>query len=342
MRAWQNAPMVATIIACTRRRTLALALAAAPQLALVRAHPALAGGAGFEGFLASVRSEAERRGIQPVTISSAFAGLSPDPKVIDLERHQPEFTETWAEYSAAVLSADRISKGHSLYAASRALLVRVTESYPASPAVVMGIWGLESNYGAFQGGFSVIRSLATLAYATSRGSYFRSELIAALEILSHGDVSPGGMVGSWAGAMGQPQFMPSAYLTYAVDFDGTGQRNIWTDTADVLASIANYLVRSGWRAGEPWGRQVLPPATLSAALAAGGAVQPVSRWSALGFRRLDGHKLTETNIAARLIMPGGPTGPAYLAFPNFQAIRRYNPSDFYALGVGLLGDLVTS
>lgn len=330
--------MIERTIGCTRRRALGIALVATPLLS-ARARGA---GTGFEGFLASVRSEAERRGIAPAAISDAFAGLSPDPKVIELERHQPEFTETWTEYSAAVLSADRIAKGRSLYATNGALLASVTGAYPASAAIVMGIWGLESNYGAYQGGFSVLRSLATLAFATTRGSYFRSELIAALEILSHGDVSRGGMVGSWAGAMGQPQFMPSAYLTYAVDFDRTGRRDIWTDTADVLASIANYLIRNGWRAGEPWGRQVLPPPRFSAGLAAGGAERTVQAWATLGFRRLDGRPLTEANMRARLLLPGGPAGPAYLAFPNFQAIRRYNPSDFYALGVGLLGDLVTS
>lgn len=326
----------------TRRRALGIALAAAPVLPSFLARPALAADPGFQGFLASVRAEAERRGISAATISAAFAGLAPDPKVIDLNRHQPEFTETWAQYSAAVLSADRISQGQSLFAANRDLLARVTRAYPVSASVVMGIWGLESNYGGYQGGFSVVRSLATLAYSTSRGGYFRSELIAALEILGHGDVTPQNMVGSWAGAMGQPQFMPSAYLTYAVDFDGTGQRNIWSDTADVLASIANYLVQSGWRAGEPWGCQVLPPPTLAPGLDASGDARPLADYARLGFRALNGAPLANAAIPARLLMPGGAAGPAYLAFPNFAAIRRYNPSDFYALGVGLLGNRVTS
>ena len=327
---------------CTRRRALGMTLAASPVLPLLLARSAQAADTGFESFLASVQAEAERRGIAAATVSAAFAGISPDPKVIELDRHQPEFTETWAEYATAVLSADRISQGRALFAANRDLLARVTRSYPVSPGVVMGIWGLESNYGGYQGGFAVVRSLATLAYSASRGGYFRSELLAALEILGHGDVTPRNMLGSWAGAMGQPQFMPSAYLTYAVDFDGTGQRNIWSDTADVLASIANYLVQSGWRAGESWGRQVLPPASLSPELAASSATRPLVAFSRLGFLGLDGSPLPGSTIPARLIMPGGSAGPAYLVFPNFQAIRRYNPSDFYALGVGLLGDRVTS
>jgi len=332
---WQNARMRPIL----RRRTLGMALGAAP---LLLARPSLAADYGFAGFLASVGAEAERSGVPAATVSAAFAGLSPDPQVLSLDRHQPEFTLTWAQYAADTLTSDRIAQGRTLYASDRALLARVTASYPASPSVLMGIWGLESNYGGNEGGFEVVRSLATLAYGAGRGGYFRSELIAALRILAHGDVAPGAMLGSWAGAMGQPQFMPSAYLAYAVDFDGTGQRNIWTDQADVLASIANYLVQSGWRAGESWGRQVLPPRALSPQLASGDVTQPLGAWSNLGFRTLDGGPLPPASLSARLLMPGGPSGPAYLAFPNFQAIRRYNPSDFYALSVGLLGDLVTS
>ena len=322
-----------------RRRALGLALGAAP---LLLARPGLAADSGFAGFLASVGAEAERSGIPAATVSAAFAGLSLDSKVLDLDRHQPEFTLTWAEYAADTLTSDRIAQGRTLYASDRDLIARITGSYPASPGVLMGIWGLESNYGGDEGDFEVIRSLATLAYGAGRGGYFQSELIAALRILAHGDVAPDAMLGSWAGAMGQPQFMPSAYLAYAVDFDGTGRRDIWSNPADVLASIANYLVQSGWRAGESWGMQTLPPPAFSPELASGGVTQPLGAWSNLGFRALDGSPLPGTELSARLLMPGGTGGPAYLVFANFQAIRRYNPSDFYALSVGLLGDLVTS
>ncbi len=326
-----------------RRRALGLALGAAPPLLapLFFVRPGLAA-SGFSGFLASVGAEAERSGVPAATISAAFSGLSLDPKVLDLDRHQPEFTLTWSEYAADTLTSDRIAQGRTLYASDRSLLGRIAASYPASPSVLMGIWGLESNYGGNEGGFEVIRSLATLAYGAGRGGYFRSELIAALRILAHGDIAPSAMLGSWAGAMGQPQFMPSAYLAYAVDFDGTGRRDIWNNPADVLASIANYLVQSGWRAGESWGRQVLPPASFSPQLAGGGVTQPLGAWSNLGFRAVDGGPLPYASTSARLLMPGGQSGPAYLVFANFQAIRRYNPSDFYALAVGLLGDLVTT
>jgi membrane-bound lytic murein transglycosylase B len=309
---------------------------------LLLTRPGLAADEGFTGFLDSVGAEAERSGVPAATVNAAFSGLTLDPKVLDLDRHQPEFTLTWSEYAADTLTSDRIAQGRSLYASDRDLLARVTSAYPTSPSVLMGIWGLESNYGGNQGSFEVVRSLATLAYGAGRGSYFRSELIAALRILAHGDVAPDGMLGSWAGAMGQPQFMPSSYLAYAVDFKGSGRRDIWNDPADVLASIANYLVRSGWRAGESWGQQVLPPTALSPQLAGGGATQPLGAWANLGFRAVDGGPLPATSLDARLLVPGGPGGPAYLVFPNFQAIRAYNPSDFYALAVGLLGDLVSS
>jgi membrane-bound lytic murein transglycosylase B len=322
-----------------RRHVLGMALGL-PSLLFTR--QGFAANYGFAGFLDSVGAEAEHAGIPAGIVNAAFSGLTLDPKVLDLDRHQPEFTLTWSEYAADTLTSDRIARGRSIYAADRELLSRVTSVYPASPSVLMGIWGLESNFGGNEGSFEVIRSLATLAYGAGRGDYFRSELIAALRILAHGDITPSGMLGSWAGAMGQPQFMPSSYLAYAVDFEGNGRRDIWNDPADVLASIANYLVRSGWRWGESWGRQVLPPPTLSPQLAGGGVIQPLSAWAALGFRAIDGGPLPATALDARLLVPGGPGGPAYLVFQNFQAIRAYNPSDFYALAVGLLGDLVTT
>lgn len=320
---------------CFRRRTVL----AMPALLAASPGTARAAAPGFQGWLDGVGAEAVRSGVRRGVVEAAFAGLVPDPKVIELDHHQPEFTETWAQYSGQTLTAARISEGRGLYGEYRTLVSRVLRAYPAGAGVIMGIWGLESDYGAYQGGFNVVRSLATLGFDTTRGGYFRSELLAALRILGHGDVTPHGMLGSWAGAMGQPQFMPTAYLTYAVDFDGTGRRDIWGDPADVLASIANYLVRSGWRAGESWGRQVLPPAR-SAAF--GGASRSLGEWSRAGFRNLNGSRLTPAGEIARLVSPAGAGGPAYLVGPNFQAIRRYNPSDFYALAVGLLGDLVVT
>ena len=184
---------------------------------------------------------------------------SPNQKVLDRDRHQPEFTMTWARYRALVITDKRITDGRQAVAANRALVPASRQRYGVGPGVIAGIWGLESSFGTGTGDFQVVEALATLAWEGRRASFFRGELLAALKILDHGDVAPGGMTGSYAGAMGQPQFMPSSYLRYAVDFEGHGRRDIWTSTPDVLGSIANYLAQSGWRAGQTWGQAVSVP-----------------------------------------------------------------------------------
>ena len=186
----------------------------------------------------------------------------------------------------------------------------------------------------------MIEALATLAWEGRRAGFFRSQLIAALKILDHGDVAASRMLGSYAGAMGQPQFMPDSYLRYAVDFDGTGRRDIWDNTADVLGSIANYLQSSGWRDGEPWGQPISVPANFSAETGRD-ARRSLGDWQAIGVRREDGTGFSRTNPMGAVLLPDGPGGGAFMVYANFAAIRRYNPSDFYALAVGLLGDRVT-
>ena len=261
----------------------------------------------FETFLVGLRAEARRGGISPATLDRAFAGLQPNQKVLDRDRHQPEFTMTWAQYRAMLVTDQRIANGRAAYQQNRAIFTRVQGVYGVEPGVILGIWGLESGFGAGMGDFHVVEALATLAWEGRRTSFFRGELMAALHILDNGDVTATRMLGSYAGAMGQPQFMPSSYLRYAVDFEGTGRRDIWSSKPDVLASIANYLKQSGWRSGEPWGEQV-----------------PAS----------------QHGMAGRLVQPDGPGGDSFGVFGNFNAIRRYNPSDYYALAVGLLGDAV--
>ena len=261
----------------------------------------------FQTFLASLRADARRAGISPATLDRAFAGLQPNQKVLERDRHQPEFTMTWAQYRAMLITDQRIANGRAAYNQNRAIFSRVRDVYGVEPGVILGIWGLESGFGAGMGDFHVVEALATLAWDGRRASFFRGELMAALHILDHGDVTPAHMLGSYAGAMGQPQFMPSSYLRYAVDFEGTGKRDIWNSKPDVLASIANYLKQSGWHSGEPWGEQVPRP-------------QP--------------------GLAGKLLQPDGPGGDSFIVFGNFNAIRRYNPSDYYALAVGLLGDAV--
>jgi membrane-bound lytic murein transglycosylase B len=204
--------------------------------------------------------------------------------------------------------------------------------------VIIGIWGLESSFGVELGNFQVVQALATLAWEGRRAAFFRSELMAALRILDHGDVTPARMTGSYAGAMGQPQFMPSAYLRYAVDFDGRGQRDIWTSVPDTLASIANYLADSGWRPGGSWGQPVTLPSGFNTADSGRANRQPVREWVRHGVGSADGRALAAPETPAALILPDGPTGEAFLAYGNFAAVRRYNPSDFYVIAVGLIGD----
>jgi membrane-bound lytic murein transglycosylase B len=319
------------------RRSLLLALLPAALIA-----PARAATDSFQGFLASLRAEARRAGISAATLNSALVGVQPNQKVLERDRHQPEFTMTWAQYRALLITDQRIANGRAAYAQNRSLLARVQDRFAVDPGVIVGIWGLESSFGTTMGDFHVVEALTTLAWEGRRTSFFRGELIAALHILDHGDVSPSRMMGSYAGAMGQPQFMPSSYLRYAVDFEGHGRRDIWTSRPDVLGSIANYLARSGWRGGEPWGQPVMLPANFNATATGRDDRRPVGEWARQGVRSADGRPLARADTPAAVILPDGPAGEAFLAYGNFSAVRRYNPSDYYALVVGLLGDSIVT
>jgi membrane-bound lytic murein transglycosylase B len=294
---------------------------------------------GFAAFIRNLRAEARHEGISESVLDGALSGIALNPKVIELDRHQPEFTLTWSQYRARVLPETRLVAARHSYGRYAPLLAQVTSRYPADPRVVVGIWGIESGFGAKTGSFRVVESLATLAYDNVRRSaYFRGELLKALRILDNGDVTPAAMTGSWAGAMGQPQFMPSSYLAYAVDFEGTGRRNIWTSLPDVFASVANYLARSGWRAGEPWVQPVSVPPDFNAAYAGRQPMRSLGAWERMGVRRIDGTRFSRNDVPGDLLLPDGPGGEAFMVYANFNAIRRYNPSDFYALAVGLLGN----
>jgi peptidoglycan lytic transglycosylase B len=292
----------------------------------------------FPAFLNDLRAEARRAGISPATLDRAFAGVTPNQKVLERYRHQPEFTMTWARYRALVITDKRITDGLNAVAANRTLFQRVEQRYGVGPSVIAGIWGLESSYGTGTGDFRVVEALATLAWEGRRASFFRGELMAALKILDHGDIAASAMTGSYAGAMGQPQFMPSSYLRYAVDFEGHGRRDIWTSKPDVLGSIANYLAQSGWRSRETWGQPVrLPPGLEPAGRADRRAL---SEWARAGVQPVGGRWLASLQTTSAVVAPDGAGGEAFVVFPNFDAIRRYNPSDFYALAVGLIGDQV--
>ena len=322
----------------TRRNVLAHAVPAVLSVSGGISRVYAAGVNSFSDFVNGVRSEARRSGISVTTLDQAFAGVAPNQKVLEKDRHQPEFTMTWARYRDLVISDKRITDGRRAYAANRTLFGQIQDRFGVGPGVIAGIWGLESSFGTTTGDFRVVEALATLAWDGRRTAFFRSELMAALKILDHGDVAPSAMLGSYAGAMGQPQFMPSSYLRYAVDFEGNGRRDIWTSKPDVLASIANYLARSGWQAGQTWGQPVIVPMGFNAE---GRDVRrSVAEWSRVGIRPVSGRWVASSDTPAGIVAPDGNGGETFAVFANFAAIRRYNPSDFYAIAVGLIGDQV--
>ena len=321
----------------SRRAAVATGLAAAAF-----AGPAVAAGS-FDGFLAGVRAQGRREGISAATLDRALGGLRPDPKVVQLDRHQPEFTLTWAQYRDRLVSQNRVKRGRELYAQHGDLLRQVSARYGVPPSIIMGIWGLESDYGRATGGFNVIEALATLSWQGRRTAFFRSELMDALRILDHGDIGFAQMTGSYAGAMGQTQFMPDSFLKYAVDWSGTGRRDIWGDLGCVFASTANYLARQGWQAGLPWGERIVAPPGLTPYDVGRDHRRAVADWVRAGVRRADGSAPEHGGAMAAVLLPGGQGGEAFFAYyPSFLAVRRYNPSDFYCICVGLIGDLVTA
>lgn len=315
------------------RRLLLGALAAAAAAPVRAAAP-------FDRWLAELRAEAERKGISRATVQHALSGIAPIPRVIELDRRQPEGRLTWAEYRSRVVAEPRIGNGRLAFADNRGLLASVEERFGVSARTITAIWGIETNYGTTTGGFPVIGALATLAHDGRRSSFFRGELLNALRILDQGHIELPRMTGSWAGAMGQPQFMPGSFLSYAVDFDGDGRRDIWDSRADALGSIGNYLARANWRPGEPWGTEVLLPAGFDIGLADGRAMRPMTAWAVLGVRRADGRPLGESQIMTAIAAPDGAAGQAFAIHQNAQAVRRYNNSIYYVLAVGLLSDLV--
>lgn len=317
-----------------RRRFVLAALPA------VLAPPARAN-APFAAFLADVRAEAIRSGISPATADRALLGLQPNAKVLELDSHPAEATQSWTHYRDTRVSDARVAAGRQAMQANAAVLAVIGRRYGVDPAIIVAIWGLETNYGGFTGGFSVIEALATLAADGRRDGYFRKELINALRILDHGDITPARMTGSYAGAMGQPQFMPSSYLDYAVSFDGSAKRDIWDNRNDALASIGNYMARFGWHNGEPWGHPVRVPSGFSVSRDSRDDPRPLSAWAQLGVTRLDGAALSPADRPGAVVMPDGAGGEAYMTYANFSVIRLYNHSDLYALSVGLLANRIT-
>ncbi|BAU92204.1 lytic murein transglycosylase [Methylorubrum populi] len=311
------------------------ALRAALILALaLLAGPAPAQDGDFSGFVASLRADAAARGIAPKTFDAAFADLrGPDPDVVARTRRQGEFSRPVWDYLVGAVSPGRIARGQAQGKRLAATLAAIEAKTGVPRSVVLAVWGVESDFGASAGSLPTIRALASLAYARYRGDLFRDELLAALQILENGDVEPARMVGSWAGAMGQVQFLPSVYLKEAVDFDGDGRRDIWRSEADALASIAHYLRSLGWKPGLSWGYEVSLPKDFDLTRYRG----PLAGFAARGVRRTDGRPLPLDGEAS-LFLPGGLGSPVFLITDNFEVIRGYNTSDSYALAIGHLAD----
>ena len=294
--------------------------------------------AGFDAWVNAYKSRAAGRGLSQSTIDTAFRSAGFLPGVIERDRNQTEFKRTLEDYLAIAASPDRVAKGRAALARHRSTLSAIESRYGVEAEVVTAVWGLESQYGERRGTVPVISALATLAYDGRRGAFFEQQLTAALRILQNGDTTPANMTGSWAGAMGHTQFIPTSYLEYAVDFTGDGRRDIWADDpTDALASAAAYLSRSGWRKGQPWGIEIRLPAGFNTAVTGRGKGRSSDAWSALGVTTADGGRLPNHG-AGSIILPQGAGGPAFLIFNNFNAIARYNNAVNYVIGVGHLSD----
>ena len=293
--------------------------------------------AGFDAWVAGFRPRALARGITPATFDAAFAQAGFLPGVIERDRNQTEFTRTLEDYLAIAASDERVSKGRAALGRYGGTLAAIEARYGVEPEVVTAVWGMESFYGERQGSVPVVSALATLAYEGRRASFFEDQLVAALRILQNGDITPAGMTGSWAGAMGHTQFIPTSYVAYAVDFDGDGRRDIWSaDPTDALASTAAYLARSGWKRGQPWGVEVRLPDGFSGPFGRGTTRSP-SAWAAAGVRDMDGRAVPDWGPAS-ILAPMGRSGPAFMVFPNFSVIGRYNNAENYMIGIGHLSD----
>src|SRR5690606_12754182 len=291
----------------------------------------------FADWRQTLRSEAIAAGIDAALFDRVFAGVTPDPAVLKADSSQPEFTRPVWEYLDGAVSSSRIGRGRVLLAQHNGVLQRIEQQYGVDARILVAIWGLESNFGNNIGSHSVIRSLATLAYDGRRQGFWRVQLLAALQILQNGDISSERMIGSWAGAMGQTQFMPTTYNQHAVDFDGDGKRDLWNSSTDALASAAHYLQSSGWQSGQPWGFEVRLPAGFDYALADPEQRRTLAEWSTLGVRPVVSNTVA-ADTSANLLLPAGHQGPAFLLLNNFRSILRYNNSTSYALAIGLLAD----
>lgn len=300
--------------------------------------PAQAQDSDFVAWLDSVKQEALARGISQTTLERALNQTRPIDKVLDLDQRQPEFIDTFWNYIDRRITPERIQKGRDHLDKHQPLLASIENRHKVPPRFLVAFWAMETNFGQYTGGFPVIDALATLAYDARRAEFFRGELLAALEILDAGHIDVAGMSGSWAGAMGQMQFMPTTFQNYALDADGDGRADLWNSLPDAFASAANYLDRIGWQADEIWGREVKLPRTFDWRLAGLDTKKTVKSWAALGVTLADGEALPASYSQGSVLLPQGHEGPAFLVYRNFEVIMTWNRSINYALSVALLAD----
>lgn len=294
----------------------------------------------FMAWVEGFKSRALANGISESTWARATAGIRYNPTVIERDRNQAEFKKTIWQYLDGAVSDTRISNGQAALREHASTLAAIEAKYGVEKEVVVAVWGMELNFGNNRGRTLIVPALATLAFDGRRGEFFAKQLIAALQIIQAGDTDAGHMTGSWAGAMGHTQFIPTSYLAYAVDFTGDGKRDIWSDNpADALASTAAYLARSGWSKGQPWGVEVTLPSGFNYGLAGKGTRKSPDEWAALGVRAAAGGRVPNYG-AASILLPAGAEGPALMIFGNFRAISRYNNADAYVIGVGHLSDRI--
>jgi membrane-bound lytic murein transglycosylase B len=302
--------------------------------------PANAQGGDFQVCLQTIKADALRQGVPADIAERAFQGLTPDQKVIDLDSRQPEFSLTYAKYVGSSVSPERIAKGQQKMAQHRALLDAIQGEYGVPPQYIMAFWGLETNYGGYMGDFQVVRSVATLACMTKRTAFFSNETVQALRILVLDRMTREQLRGSWAGAMGNMQFMPSTFMKWGVDRDGNGKIDLWTSLPDSFASAANYLRGVGFKPGLPSSEEVFLPQGFPLDQADTTIEKPVRAWAAMGVKRAGNAPLPNVDDPSSIILPAGWRGPAFILYPNFKAVMNWNRSTLYALAVGILAQQI--
>ncbi len=295
----------------------------------------------LSAWIDQVKLDAARQGVSATTVNAALADFTPNPTIIALDNKQPEKSITFAQYMERVVNPTRISQGRELYQQHRTLLDKIGREFGVQPRFIVALWGIETNYGGNTGGFKIIPALATLAHDGRRAEFFRDEMMKALQIVDAGHIPLSQFKGSWAGAMGQSQFMPSSFLAYAVDYNGDGRKDIWETQSDVFASIANYLSQSGWNADETWGRVVRLPSGFDQSLAGRDKKKPLAEWARMGVTNNNGSVLPQVdNLQSAVLYPGKDGEESYLVYGNYDVIMKWNRSTYFATAVGTLADAI--